>query len=59
VKAFATMVVLLLVVAGCGGKSSSSPRKSALADLQSVDQLRTLFNVHAGEPRLILLMSPT
>jgi hypothetical protein len=53
------LLVLVLVVAGCGGDSSGPGRKNALTDLQSVDQLRTLFNAHAGEPRLILLMSPT
>jgi hypothetical protein len=50
----------LLVVAGCGGSSRQTPPpKTGLTDLRSVDQLRTLFNAHAGEPRLILLMSPT
>ena len=30
-----------------------------IADLNDIGQLRTLFNAHAGEPRLIILMSPT
>jgi len=45
---------------GCGaaatGTSSSSPR---LTDLRNIGQLRTLFNSASGEPRLIILVSPT
>ncbi len=57
---------------GCAGKSenaasggrqraaltaSSSPRQ--LTDLRDIGQLRTLFNSASGEPRLIILVSPT
>jgi len=57
---------------GCGGKSGSaatgdrqraaatvpsSPRQ--LTDLRDIGQLRTLFNSASGEPRLIILVSPT
>jgi len=36
--------------------TSSSPR---LTDLRDIGQLRTLFNSASGEPRLIILVSPT
>ena len=57
---------------GCAGKSGTaasgdrqraatttftSPRQ--LTDLRNIGQLRTLFNSASGEPRLIILVSPT
>jgi uncharacterized lipoprotein len=35
----------------------SNPQR--LTDLRDIDQLRSLFNTRSGEPRLILLVSPT
>ena len=32
---------------------------NALADMNSMDDLRTRFNDGAGSPRLVLLLSPT
>ena len=32
---------------------------NALADMDSMDDLRTRFNDAAGSPRLVLLLSPT
>jgi hypothetical protein len=32
---------------------------SQLTDLRDIAQLRSLFNTRSGEPRLILLVSPT
>jgi ABC-type glycerol-3-phosphate transport system substrate-binding protein len=55
----ALVIALSLVAAGCGGSSSSTRKTAGLTNLQSVDQLQKLFVEHAGEPRLILLMSPT
>ena len=37
--------------------ASSSPQQ--LTDLRDIGQLRTLFNSASGEPRLIILVSPT
>jgi len=37
--------------------TSSGPRH--LTDLRDIGQLRSLFNTRSGEPRLILLASPT
>jgi hypothetical protein len=56
------VVVVLLAAAGCGegGRGVLPPPKQAtLTDLKSVEQLQTMFAAHAGEPRLVLLMSPT
>jgi hypothetical protein len=62
-KALAALTLTaLLVAAGCGGSSrdaAAPPPKQGLTDLRSVEHLRTLFDAHSGEPRLILLMSPT
>jgi hypothetical protein len=54
---FAIAAAVVLAAAGCGG----SPQRSSgtLTDLRSVDQLKSLFNERSGEPRLILLISPT
>ena len=37
--------------------TASGPRH--LVDLRDIGQLRSLFNTRSGEPRLILLVSPT
>jgi PBP1b-binding outer membrane lipoprotein LpoB len=57
-----------LFAAGCSGSKNATPQQSAstgtagrrhLTDLRDIGQLRTLFNTRSGEPRLILLASPT
>jgi hypothetical protein len=53
------LLALAVLLAGCGGSSRHASTPSALKDLRSVDELRTEFDAHAGEPRLIMLMSPT
>jgi hypothetical protein len=67
----AVAVALALVAAGCsGGESASPPSAPAsttrgvpgprqLTDLREIGQLRSLFNTRSGQPRLILLVSPT
>jgi hypothetical protein len=42
-----------------GSTTSGPPGPRQLTDLRDVDQLRSLFNTRSGEPRLILLVSPT
>jgi hypothetical protein len=42
-----------------GSTTSDLPGPRELTDLRDVGQLRTLFNTRSGEPRLILLASPT
>jgi hypothetical protein len=42
-----------------GSTTSGLPGPRQLTDLRGVGQLRSLFNTRSGEPRLILLASPT
>jgi hypothetical protein len=41
-----------------GGYRCDEPAK-ALADMNSIDDLRVRFNEDIGSPRLVLLLSPT
>jgi hypothetical protein len=41
------------------GESASGARPATLSDLRSIDDLKAAFNSAAGEPRLVLLLSPT
>jgi hypothetical protein len=41
-----------------GGYRCDEPAKT-LADMNSMDDLRTRFNEDTGSPRLVLLLSPT
>ena len=43
--------------AGSTARGVPGPRQ--LTDLLEIGQLRSLFNTRSGEPRLILLVSPT
>ena len=47
-----------LLAAGCGGGSRPAGAGSP-PQLTGVDQLRTAFNSKSGEPKLIVLVSPT
>ena len=42
-----------------GSTTSGVPGARQLSDLRDIGQLRSLFNTRSGEPRLILLVSPT
>jgi hypothetical protein len=42
-----------------GSTTSGQPGPRQLTDLRNIGQLRSLFNTRSGEPRLILLASPT
>ena len=42
-----------------GSTTSGVPGPRQLTDLRDIGQLRSLFNTRSGEPRLILLASPT
>ena len=35
------------------------PGQAPLVDIQNIETLRTQFNLDAGKPRLIILVSPT
>jgi len=61
-------LVALGCACGCGTSGSASRRAAAattsssaprLTDLRNIGQLRSLFNSASGEPRLIILVSPT
>jgi hypothetical protein len=58
-----TLAVLAVVIgtSGCGSgaHTATKPTRRAVAQLHSVSQLRNTFDAHPGEPRLILLISPT
>ena len=45
--------------AATGSTKSGMPGPRQLTDVRDVGQLRSLFNTRSGEPRLILLASPT
>jgi hypothetical protein len=42
-----------------GSTTSGVPESRQLVDLRDIGQLRSLFNTRSGEPRLIVLVSPT
>ena len=42
-----------------GSTTRGVPGPRQLTDLRDIDQLRSLFNTRSGEPRLIVLASPT
>ena len=42
-----------------GSTTSGLPGPRQLSDLREIGQLRSLFNARSGEPRLIVLASPT
>lgn len=57
---YASLLVLLSVaLAACGGGSGDNGASGRLSDLTSVEELSARFNEDRGEPRLVLLLSPT
>jgi hypothetical protein len=55
---------VVLVASGCGGSAGDGSEvepaaRAEVADLTSVDDLRTAFAAADGSPRLLLLLSPT
>ena len=57
----ALVAALVLTAIGCGRSSSrtSSTTQRTLTDLHSIAQLQTAFKTASGEPRLVVLVSPT
>lgn len=57
---YASLLVLLSVaLVACGGGSGDNGENGGLTDLTSVEELSARFNEDRGEPRLVLLLSPT
>jgi hypothetical protein len=48
-----------LTTSAATSTTSGVPGPRQLTDLRDIGQLRSLFNTQSGEPRLILLVSPT
>lgn len=57
----ALVAAMALSTTGCGGRSgeTSTTSKRQLTDLQNIGQLQTAFKTGSGQPRLIMLVSPT
>lgn len=58
----ALAATLVLVASGCGSSSShatSGSDQRKLTDLHNISQLQRAFNTASGEPRLVVLVSPT
>jgi outer membrane biogenesis lipoprotein LolB len=55
------LAAAVLAAAGCGGNSTktSATSQRRLTDLQTISQLQTAFQNASGQPRLIVLLSPT
>jgi hypothetical protein len=57
-----TIALVALALAGCGGSGKPAAKtsgKAVLTDVQSAAQFTNLFNQASGEPRLVVLVSPT
>jgi hypothetical protein len=55
------VAAVALAASGCGGNSTktSATSRQRLTDLHSISQLQTAFRKASGQPRLIVLLSPT
>jgi hypothetical protein len=62
IRRLLALALLALAVAGCGTSRAPGPQAQPspqLTDLRDISELRSAFNARSGEPRLILLVSPT
>ena len=57
----ALVATVVLAASGCGGSTTktSATSQQRLTDLHSISQLQTAFQTASGQPRLIVLVSPT
>lgn len=55
--------IVVLALAGCGGSGSAEPaaqaQPSSVRELDSLAPLKDAFEADAGQPRLLLIFSPT
>lgn len=58
-KRIVLMSLGVLAMATMGASSDSKEGTPVLKDLKNVDELRTLFQSDKGNPRLLVLLSPT
>jgi hypothetical protein len=62
---FLLACVAVLLGAGCGGderpadENPAAAKRPALAELTGIRELQAAFDAHQGEPRLLILLSPT
>ena len=57
--ALLAVVALALALSGCGERRQASAPQRTITDLHDIDQLRSAFAKASGEPRLIIIVSPT
>jgi predicted component of type VI protein secretion system len=65
--ALLAIALATVTLAACGSNNHASApqtepgrsKSAAVREVESVDQLRTLFNAESEQPRLIVLASPT
>jgi hypothetical protein len=55
----ALFAIAALALGGCGEHRPSSATPRTITDLHDISQLRTAFAKASGEPRLIVIVSPT
>jgi len=55
------VAAVALAASGCGGSSTktSATSQQRLTDLHTISQLQTAFQKASGQPRLLVLLSPT
>jgi ABC-type uncharacterized transport system auxiliary subunit len=53
------IAALLLALCGCGEHRPASATPRTITDLHDISQLRTAFAKASGEPRLVVIVSPT
>lgn len=58
-KRFLLMSLGVVAMATMGASSDVKEEAPVLKDLKNVDELRTLFQSDKGNPRLLVLLSPT
>jgi hypothetical protein len=53
------LVLVALALTACGEHRQTSGAARSITDLHDISQLRSAFDTASGEPRLIVIVSPT